>query len=152
VSDGRQVTWAQNLATGAATANFFAEHNTNTGNTILRVCGNQVGLKSSDILARNVDIAVFASDFFFGGPGDSIDHIMTIMPFGEEFVGGADDIPGNSSADLTALDFGASPGNTPELGLMVITNGDRGAASRGGSTKNTEALLFARPGGNVYVQ
>jgi subtilisin family serine protease len=152
VSDGRQVTWAQNLTTGAATADFFTEHNTNTGNTILRVCGDQVGLSASDVLARNVDIAVFASDFFFGGPGDSIDHIMTIAPFGEGLVGGANDIPGNSSGSLTALDFGAFPGNTPELGLMVITNGDRGSASRGGATPGTEALLFARPGGNVFVQ
>jgi subtilisin family serine protease len=151
VSDGRQVTWAQNLTTGAASAAFFAENSTNTGNTILRVCGNQVGLTASDVLTRNVDIAVGVGDFFFGGPGDSIDHILTIAPFGEEFVGGANDIPGNSSGSLTALDFGAFPGNTPELGLMVVTNGDRGSASRGGATAATEALLFARPGGNVYV-
>ena len=58
----------------------------------------------------------------------------------------------NTSGALTAFDFGAFPGNTPELGLMVITNGDRGPASRGGATKETESLLFARPGGNVFAQ
>ncbi|MGH8264397.1 MAG: S8 family serine peptidase, partial [Steroidobacteraceae bacterium] len=152
VSDGRQVTWAENLTTHAANAFFFAEHSTNTGNTVLRICGEQVGLTSADILNRNVDIAVGAFDFFFGGPGDVLPDVYTIAPFGEQFVGVADDMPGNTSGTLTAFDFGAFPGNTPELGLMVITNGDRGPTSRGGATKATEALLIARPGGNVYVE
>jgi subtilisin family serine protease len=152
VSDGRQVTWAENLTTHAANAFFFAEHNTNTGNTILRVCGEQVGLSSAAILSRNVDIVAGTFDFFFGGPSDVLPDVYTITPYGEQFVGVADDIAGNSTGTLTAYDFGAFPGNTPELGLMLITNGDRGAASRGGATKDTEALLFARPGGNVYVQ
>jgi hypothetical protein len=39
-------------------------------------------------------------------------------------------------------DFGPLPGNTPELGLMLVTNGDRGAGNRGGATKDTEALLL----------
>ena len=151
LSDGRQVTWAENLATGAATAFFFAEHSTNTGNTVLRVCGNQVGLTAAAVLSRKVDIAVGAFDFFFGGPGDVLPDILTITPFGEQFVGVADDMPGNTSGTLTAFDFGAFPGNTPELGLMVITNGDRGSASRGGATQATESLLFARPGGNVHA-
>jgi hypothetical protein len=152
VSDGRQVTWAQNLTTGVANAFFFAEHSTNTGNIVLRVCGEQVGLTSADILNRNVDIVAGAFDFFFGGPGDVLPDVLTIAPFGEQFVGVADDMPGNTSGTLTAFDFGAFPGNTPELGLMVITNGDRGSTSRGGATKETEALLFARPGGNVHAQ
>ncbi len=51
ISDGRQVTWAVNLATGAATAFFFAEHSTNTGNTVLLICGEQVGIERG----RHVD-------------------------------------------------------------------------------------------------
>ena len=35
LTDGRHVTFAQNLATGSASAFFFTEHSTNTGNTIL---------------------------------------------------------------------------------------------------------------------
>jgi hypothetical protein len=42
-------------------------------------------------------------------------------------------------------DFGLFPGNSPERGLMLITNGDRGAGNRGGATKDTEALLFLAP-------
>ena len=70
-----------------------------------------------------------------------------MTPLGERFVGGAADVAGGA-ADPTALevyDFGAFPGNTPELGLMLFTNGDRGAGNRGGATKDTEALLFRTP-------
>jgi subtilisin family serine protease len=152
VSDGRQVTWAENLTTHAAGASFYAEHSTNTGNTVLRVCGEQVGLAGADILSRNVDAVAGTFDFFFGGPSDVLPDVYTITPYGEQFVGVADDMPGNTAGTLTAYDFGAFPGNTPELGLMVITNGDRGSSSRGGATQETEALLFARPGGNVHAE
>jgi subtilisin family serine protease len=151
LSDGRQVTWAANTRTGAATAFFFAEHSTNTTNTVLRVCGEQVGLSSADILNRHVNAVVTASDFFFGGPGDEIDG-LTITPFGEEFVAGGADIPANTIGTLSTVDFGPFPGNTPEMGLMLINNGDRGPTSRGGATAATETLLFAKPGGNVFAQ
>jgi minor extracellular serine protease Vpr len=42
-------------------------------------------------------------------------------------------------------DFGAFPGNSDELGLLLFTNGDRGAGNRGGATQDTEALLFLAP-------
>jgi hypothetical protein len=34
ISDGRQLSWVLNLATGSLSAFFFAEHATNTGNTV----------------------------------------------------------------------------------------------------------------------
>jgi hypothetical protein len=47
---------------------------------------------------------------------------------------------------LDVYDFGLFPGNTPELGVMMFTNGDRGAGARGGATEKTEALLYMAPG------
>ena len=55
LSDGRHVTFAQDLTTGAASAFFFTEHAMNTGNTVLFICGEQVGLTGTDMLATNVD-------------------------------------------------------------------------------------------------
>jgi len=37
------------------------------------------------------------------------------------------------------------PGNTRESGIMLMTNGDRGAGAHGGATEDTEALLFLMP-------
>jgi minor extracellular serine protease Vpr len=143
ITDGRQLTWALDLATGSASAFFFAEHSTNTGNTVLLVCGEQIGMSGDDLLATNVDMDVFAQDFYFGGPGDLVEG-LTVTPLGERFYGVPNDVAGNTrdGNGLSVYDFGAFPGNSPELGLMLITNGDRGAVSRGGATKDTEALLF----------
>jgi minor extracellular serine protease Vpr len=146
VSDGRQVTWVFNLATGAASAFFFAEHATNTGNTVLTICGEQIGLDASALLTRQVDMDVVAQDFYFGGPGDEITG-LTVTPLGERFYGEAEDVPGTTDAAsaLQVYDYGAIPGNTEELGLLLFTNGDRGAGNRGGATQATEALILQTP-------
>jgi len=46
---------------------------------------------------------------------------------------------------MAVYDFGPLPGNSPELGVMLVTNGDRGAGARGGATQHTEAILFHAP-------
>ncbi|HWQ23262.1 MAG TPA: S8 family serine peptidase [Gaiellaceae bacterium] len=146
ITDGRQLTWAVNLATGAATAFFFAEHSMNTGNTVLYICGEQIGMNAADLLTNTVDMAVEAQDFYYGGPGDFVDG-LTVTPLGERFFGDADDVAGGTSDPngLLVYDFGPFPGNSPELGIMLVTNGDRGPGNRGGATKDTEALLFRVP-------
>jgi hypothetical protein len=143
ISDGRQLTLSYDLASGSVDAFFFAEHSMNTGNTVLYICGEQVGLTGTDMLATNVDMSVEAFDFYYGGPGDFVDGI-TVTPLGEQYFGLANDISSNTydPAGLAVYDFGPFPGNTPELGVMLVTNGDRGAGVRGGATYGTEALLF----------
>ena len=146
ISDGRQLTWAVDLTTGAANAFFYTEHSTNTGNTVLLVCAEQVGLTGTDLLATNVDMDVITQDFYFGGPGDEVLD-LTVTPLGEQYYGVPADIAGNTydAAGLSVYDFGPFPGNTPELGVLLVTNGDRGAGARGGATEDTEALLFTLP-------
>ena len=143
ITDGRQLTWALNLDTGTASAFFFAEHSTSTGNTVLYICGEQVGLTGTDMLNTTVNLAVFAQDFYYGGPGDLIEG-LTVTPLGERFYGVPSDVDGKTNVEdaLAVYDFGLFPGNSPELGLMLFTNGDRGAGNRGGATQETEALLF----------
>jgi minor extracellular serine protease Vpr len=147
ISDGRQLSWAVDLATGIARAFFFAEHATNTGNTVLTVCGEQVGLTGTDIWSTNVDSFVATRDIYFGGPGDIVTG-LTITPLGERYVGLTNDVPANTAdpAGLVVLDFGPFPGNSPELGVMMLTNGDRGSGARGGATMDTEALFIGAPG------
>jgi hypothetical protein len=134
-----------NLETGDATAFFFAEHSMNTGNTVLLICAEQIGLTAADMLSTNVDVDVVAQDFYHGGPGDTVED-LTVTPLGEQFLGLPEDVPGNTNDPdgLEVIDFGPFPGNTPELGVMLVTNGDRGAGNRGGATKETEALLLKK--------
>lgn len=140
-SDGRQLTWAWNLSTDQLEAFFYAEHATNTGNTALLVCAEQIGMTGEDLLATNVDMAVEAYDFYFGGPSDFIDG-LTVTPLGERYFSSPEDIAGQAQGSMQVLDFGPFPGNTDELGILLFTNGDRGAGNRGGATKATEAQLF----------
>jgi len=143
ISDGRQLAWVVNLKTGSASAFFYAEHSTNTGNTALTICGEQIGMNAANILATPVNMAVVAQDFYYGGPGDLVEG-LTVTPLGERFYGIASDVIGksNNANGLEVYDFGAFPGNSPEFGLMIFTNGDRGPGVRGGATKASEALLF----------
>ena len=143
LSDGRQITWVDPIGPGATTGLFFAEHSMNTGNTVLYICAEQIGMDAGDLLETNVDMEVFAQDFYYGGPGDLVEG-LTVTPLGERFFGAATDVAGNTNTAnaLQVFDFGAFPGNTPELGLLLNTNGDRGAGARGGATQATEALLL----------
>ncbi len=146
LTDGRHLTFAQNLATGDASAFFYTEHSMNTGNTVLYICAEQVGLTGTDKLATNVNMTVYTQDWYYGGPGDLVEG-LTVTPFGEQHYGVPSDVPGNTyyPEALEVYDFGPFSGNTPELGLMLITNGDRGTGNRGGATQDTEALLFTVP-------
>lgn len=144
--------------TGATQAFFLTENGTNSTTTVLYICANQVGLTAADLLTRSVDAKFRVRDFYFGGDGDEV-NTVTLVPFGERFLGLPSDIAGNTSANLDVLDFG-EPGlpKSPDLGLLVITNGDRCSGAPvttgncGGSTLQTESLLFAAPGGDVFVQ
>lgn len=146
ISDGRQLTLSYDLNAGTVDAYFYAEHSMNTGNTVLWICGEQVGLTGTDMLSTHVNLAVEAFDFYYGGPGDYIDG-LTVTPYGEQYYGVPTDVAGKTydATGLVVEDYGLFPGNTPELGLMLITNGDRGSGASGGATENTEALLFLAP-------
>jgi hypothetical protein len=136
------VTFAQDLVTNAASAFFFVEHSMNTGNTVLLICGEQIGLTGTDMLATIVDMDVYAQDWYYGGPGDSVEG-LTVTPLGEQYFGIPEDILGKSVGSMQVIDFGPFPGNSPELGVMLFTNGDRGGGARGGATEDTEALFFS---------
>lgn len=147
LGDGRNITWAQDLVSGATTRFFFTEHATNTANHVLYVCDTQIG---SPPVGQLVDATVFAVDIYFGGPGDAIEGI-TFAPGGERYLPfdpatGALfpnlDLAGGASETLSVVDAGAAGTNPSELGLLLVTNGDRGAGNRGGATRRSEAVIL----------
>ena len=100
-------------------------------------------MTGTDMLVTNVDMDVVAQDFYFGGPGDEILD-LTVTPLGEGFYGVPSDVGPftNDEAGLAVYDFGLFSGNTPEAGLLLFTNGDRGSGARGGATDATDYLIF----------
>ncbi len=143
LSDGRNVAWVTDLATGESTAFFFTEQSTVTGNTVMLICGEQIGLTGTDMLNTNVDVtAVVAWDWYFGGGATDVMGPFTITPLGEQYVGSPVDVPGQDQGSMGVTDYGPFPGNTPELGVMVVTNGDRGSGARGGADEATELIVL----------
>ena len=144
LDDAREATGVLDPS-GAASVFFFTEHATNTNNSVLLICAEQIGFSRADFL-RPVDISVNAVDFYNGGPGDLIDGI-TVAPLGEQYFGApSGDLPAGATGALEVLDLGAVPELSPNLGVMLFTNGDRGAGARGGATEDSEAKLFLLPG------
>ncbi len=88
-------------------------------------------------------ISVEARDFESTGiVTDIIEGPITITPGGEQYVATAIDVPAHSRERMTVTDNGLTDGNTQELGILLITNADRGPGARGGATENTEALII----------
>lgn len=145
LGDGRQVSYVLNLLTGEAQSFFFAEHGMNTANTVLRACAEQLGLSVSDLGRTAINASVVASDFYFGGPGDTVGD-MTLVPGGEPYQVSVTDVEPRARGDLQITRNPEAASSTTALGVLLLTNGDRGPASRGGTVAGSEALIFTAPG------
>lgn len=108
---------------------------------MLVICAEQIGMTGADLLKTGVDVSVYVIDTLFEGPGDSVEE-LTVTPGGERFLATTEDLGPNQNGSITVSDRGAFDGNSDELGLMIITNGDRGYGKSGGATHDTELKLF----------
>ncbi len=115
VTDGRNLTWVVDLATGDAGAFFFTTFYTNSANTVLTFCGDQIGLNASDFFVTSIGVDAFANDFYYGGPGDEILG-MNIVPLGERYY----TLFENGDAGYTEL-----PARSSKLGFFVLDFGDQ---------------------------
>lgn len=143
-SGNRNVSAVFDLSTGSGSFFFFTEHATNTANTVLLVCDSQLAKNNqTPVLFQPMNASVFLFDVYFGGPGDAIPGPVTFAPLGERYFPIVlPDIAAGSGDVMQVLDFGPLGTNPDELGVLMFTNGDRGAASRGGATPETEAIIF----------
>lgn len=73
LSDGRNVVFAQNLATNALSAFFFTDHETNSANTVLLVCGEQIGLDLQSVQKKQAGIGLAVDIYFQGAVTDFVD-------------------------------------------------------------------------------
>jgi subtilisin family serine protease len=140
LSDGRNATWVYDLATGEASAWFLTDHGTNSGNTVLYFCGEQIGMNAANFF-QPIDVMVLAVDWYnSGNVTDYLDGI-TIAPLGERYLGlmSGDIAPGGTET-LAVLDFG-SGSDTTETGVLLFLDGARGDI-RGGMPSWKEAIAI----------
>lgn len=128
LTDGRNVTFVYDAATRGLTAFFYMDHQMRSGNTVMLICGEQIGM-NADNFYDPMDINVYAFDNFFQGVfTDGIEGI-TISPLGEQYLGvfdiggvGATTLAPKASDKLRMLDFGQTTNNTgdgPAVALIV---------------------------------
>ncbi|NEE03021.1 S8 family serine peptidase [Phytoactinopolyspora halotolerans] len=122
--DGRNATFVVDLASGDAQAWFLTDHDTNSANTVLPFCGEQIGMTAADF-GDPMDVTAVASDVYFDGPGDATKQ-FSIAPLGERFVGvfhdggvGFGTVPARGRETLGYVDGGPGP-NTSETGLLLL--------------------------------
>ncbi|MBX3010347.1 MAG: S8 family serine peptidase [Caldilineaceae bacterium] len=126
-SDGRNLTWVVDLRTWIATAFFFTSHDTNSANTVMTLCAEQIGLTAADVL-RPIQVTTAIEDTYYGGPGDRLPTV-TIAPFGERYVayftkGGLNGttLVASKKDRLRVLNYGTTYNNT-EQGLLLLFRG-----------------------------
>lgn len=137
ITDGRNLTWVTDLAAGDTTAYFFTDHATNSANTVMLLCAEQIGLSAQDFFTP-IHLIATASDFFYGGDSDTLNGI-TISPLGEQYLAlFASD--GNTSTTVAThtndrarvLDFGRLTNNT-ETGLLLLFRNGAGLGREAGT-------------------
>ena len=116
LSDGRNVTWVADLASGASDAFFFTGHNTNSGNTVLTFCAEQIGMSGDDLLTTSMNVDVYAFDWYYrAGAIDAIEG-MNVVPLGERYF----TVFANGDAGYTTL-----PPRSPRVGFTIMDFGDQ---------------------------
>ena len=150
LSDGRNFTFAQNLSDGSSTAFWPTVHATNSGNTVLTICGEQVGL-GVDALGEPIDVLVLAADWYNSGAVTDFVE-TTIIPGGDRYNASFDFgnfgtfINGGAAKAVTVSDAGPDGTNPTETGLLLLTDeslfGALAAGESGGATIATEAIAI----------
>ncbi len=125
LSDGRNVTFVYDFATGLSSAFFYTDHQMKSGNTVMLICGEQIGM-NADNFFDPMDINVYAFDNYFQGIFTDGFEGITISPLGEQYLGlfenggvGSTALPSKTSDKLRLLDYGQTTNNT-ESGLLLL--------------------------------
>jgi subtilisin family serine protease len=125
LSDGRSAVFVYDVATGDAVAYFYTDHQMKSGNTVMSICGEQIGM-NADNFFDPMDINVYAFDNYFQSVYTDGIEGMTISPLGEQYRGlfengeaGSTALEPKTSDKLRLLDFGATTNNT-ESGLLLL--------------------------------
>jgi hypothetical protein len=120
---------------------FFTDHGTNSGNTVLTFCAEQIGMNAANF-GQLMDISVLAIDFYYSGLVTDLIAGITIAPLGERYLGSVEDIPPGQTGTLTVLDFGPEGTNPSETGLLLLLDASREEGIRGGAPANNEAITI----------
>jgi subtilisin family serine protease len=149
LSDGRNVVFAQNLATGAPPTAFWGTgHSTNSANTQLTVCGEQIGLDAASI-GSSVDVLALAADWYNSGRVTDFAEFTMVVGgdrYAASFAGAGPFSPIGTFIDPGAVDTvqlvdgGAAGKNPTETGVLLQLDGSLFGA--GGAAAGAETMVL----------
>ena len=123
LSDGRNVTVAQNLVTGDASAFFFADHASNSANVVNTICAEQIGLNAANT-GQTISGFGYAADLFFGSGLNDTTGDFSLQLGLDRYFGvidgagfGIGEVAAHSVSTLEVIDFG--DGGTTESGVLL---------------------------------
>ena len=144
VADGRNVTYAIDLVTGDAVAVLVTGHSTNSGNTTLTICGEQIGINAAKDVGKPMGVTVLGVDWYNSGlVSDAIDG-LSIVPGADRYTTSfsgspfpfATTIAGGASQTVTVTDNGTT--GTSERGVLLLT--DNNLLGTAGAVQDHEAI------------
>lgn len=158
LTDGRNAVYAQDLESGASTVFFFTDHATNSANTTLLICGEQIGLTAADMGVTELTADVLAVDQYFQGRVTDQVLGLRFIPGGERYfpvydvgAGGTPsafftEIPPGGSEEVLIYDFGDA--GTSEIGVLLFNDGFTitGGAHKPGAPPGFETIVL-KPSG-----
>lgn len=124
-ADGRNVTTVYDYATETSSIFFYTDHQIKSGNTVMSICGEQIGMNAANFFDP-MDIDVYAYDNYFTNLYTDAIEDITISPLGEQYLGlfekggiGATTLAPQQSDKLRIIDLGKTTNNT-ESGLLLL--------------------------------
>ncbi|GAB4424850.1 MAG: S8 family serine peptidase [Chloroflexi bacterium OHK40] len=135
-SDGRNLVYAFPTA-GRGSARFYTGHATNSANLVMPVCSQQIGMSTAN-LGQPFGVTAMLRDIYFGSPNESVLAGITVIPGIARYVAQVRDLAPGAEDELLVVDTGAS---SPELGVLLLTDSQRGEAF-GGAVEGREALAL----------
>jgi subtilisin family serine protease len=136
LADGRNLAYVADLRTGALSAFFFTDHDTMSGNTVLTVCAEQLGLNGADP-AVEIDVTPAVFDLYFTGAYTDQIPTATITPF-----------DGRDTATLGGQELGVvlPAGETARLQQRSDSGTGTLLLVRGGAPDGQEAFVLPARG------
>jgi hypothetical protein len=133
------------FASGVETCTgFTVDHSTNTANTVLRVCSNDLGISEPQVINVGVVTYVVPSD---GSVSDFTVFTRLLFPEPALSAPSYDVLPGGKLDSILVSGPGRVPANRePSLGILLFTNAYRDSLNTGAATRDTEAVAILRSG------
>lgn len=125
---------------------FVPDHSTNTGNTILRVCSNDIGFAEAPKDQQQFKVYLLTATATHLGTTETTDRASEkfhTLEFPQTWISAPSyDIYSGATLEFMELDGSGGNGTDIPLGLMLVSNAYRGPKRTGAATAESETIIL----------